>query len=154
MAAKEADRDSAAQGRGPQADADEMYEWRVASEFRQGHAVREFVHGFAARCGMEPEAISDLLLAVTEVFNNAVEHGHRFDAQREVLVQVCRLDNAVRVDITDQGTGFTANTELQPARVQPTQRGLGLFLVRTLVDKVSFSHGSGTTVHLFKKLPA
>lgn len=125
-------------------------ELRVSSEFRLGHTVRAFVREAAEECDLGTQAVADLMLAVTEIFNNAVEHAHRFEAHREVLIRVHRRQGALQVDITDQGPGFTPLETSSPASFFIKQRGLGLFLARQLVDEIRFSHGAGTTVHLVK----
>lgn len=129
-----------------------VQELRVRSEFAKGHVVRAFVREFADQAGMSADGIADLLLAVTEVFNNAVEHAHHFDASREIEVRVYRLPGAIRVDVEDQGPGFIPNTAQSTAPIDPTQRGIGLFLARHLVDELTFERGIGTIVHLTKRL--
>ncbi len=125
-------------------------ELRVSSEFRHSHRVRAFIRQMAEECDLGKEAVADLVLAVTEVFNNAVEHAHRFEARREILVRVHLRRGALQVDITDEGSGFAPIEAAQPLPASPTQRGLGLFLARQLVDEMNFTHGPGTTVHLVK----
>ncbi|HOJ20816.1 MAG TPA: ATP-binding protein [Armatimonadota bacterium] len=129
-------------------------ELRVSSEFRHGHRVRAFVREAVEECGFDKQAVADLMLAVTEIFNNAVEHAHHFEAHREVVIRVHRHQGAIQVDITDQGPGFVPReAATPPASFLPTQRGLGLFLARNLMDEIHFSHGAGTTVHLVKHTP-
>lgn len=132
----------------------DVRELRVSSEFRNSHRVREFVRDVARACKLDNESIADLALAVTEVFNNAVEHAHRFEAGREVVVRVYPRDGAVEVDVADQGPGFTPSENGPLTPPLPTQRGLGLFLARQLVDEVTFGRGAGTTVHLVKTAPS
>ncbi|MBI3945667.1 MAG: ATP-binding protein [Armatimonadetes bacterium] len=129
-----------------------LQELRIGSEFANGHQVRSFVREVARGASMGQEAMADLLLAVTEVFNNAVEHAHQFDAGREVAVRVHHLPHAIQVDVEDQGPGFAPGAATGVSPVLPTQRGLGLFLARQLVDDVTFERGAGTIVHLTKKL--
>ncbi|MDH7569358.1 MAG: ATP-binding protein, partial [Armatimonadota bacterium] len=113
--------------------------------------VREFVRGVVENTPLGREGTADLLLAVTEVFNNAVEHAHRFDASRQVVIRIHRRPDAVEVEVQDEGPGFTPPDVKVPSHVLPTQRGLGLFLARSLVDEVTFKHGPGTTVRLVKR---
>ncbi|NLC55278.1 MAG: ATP-binding protein [Armatimonadetes bacterium] len=127
-----------------------VQELRVGSEFRNSHRVREFVRGAARECNLGDEAVADLALAVTEVFNNAVEHAHRFEADRQIIVRVHPRPEAIQVDIVDEGPGFAPDEASLRAPATPTQRGLGLFLARQLVDRISFTRGPGTTVHLLK----
>ncbi len=128
-------------------------EWRVRSEFRCGHTVREMVRSAAAECPLTPDGVGELLLAVTEVFNNAVEHAHRFDAERDILVRVQHLPDAIEVFVVDHGPGFQPAVLEAPEHVLPTQRGLGLFLASQLVDEISVTGNGGTTVRIVKRCP-
>jgi hypothetical protein len=101
--------------------------------------------GLTARMlGINP--FNEAAHTVTEVYNNAVEHAHRFEAGREVVIRAHRCARGLQVDVADEGPGFSPAEVAHPSPVQPTQRGLGLFLARQLVDHLEFSHGSGTTV--------
>lgn len=100
---------------------------------------------------MQREAIADLLLAATEVFNNAVEHAHQFRAEQEVSVRVHCDDGVMRVEVKDHGPGIHSRPVVYtPQQVPPTQRGLGLFIASQLVDSLTFHADAGTIVCLAK----
>ncbi len=72
---------------------------------------------------------------------NAIAYGNRHDVAKLVRVRVEVLPDAVRIHVSDDGDGF------DPARVpDPTipenlerENGRGLFVLRHLVDSVSFN---------------
>ncbi len=100
------------------------------------------------------ERVDDLKLAVSEACTNAIEaHGAIETAERVRLS--CRADDrGLEVSIEDRGSGFDP-TRLpdHPPVTDPDrlkfERGLGIPLIRALVDEVEItsSHG-GTAVRL------
>ena len=100
------------------------------------------------------EQIDDLKLAVSEACTNAIE-AHDAAATRERVVVRCSVDlNSVEVSVVDRGRGFDPGTlpdhppVTDPDRLK-FERGLGIPLIRALVDKVEFSSSpEGTEVRL------
>ena len=121
-------------------------ELRVSSEFRLGHTVRAFVREAAEECDLGTQA-SRIDACRTEIFNNAVEHAHRFEAGPH---SGCIAARALSGGYHGSGPGFAPLETSSLASFFIKQRGLGLFLARQLVDEIRFSHGAGTTVHLVK----
>lgn len=78
------------------------------------------------------EVATPLAMVVTELLQNAVEHGfgalEDADASGSVEVQARRQGGEVRLRVTDDGKGLPAGFELA------TGSGLGLTIVRTLVE--------------------
>jgi len=94
-------------------------------------------------------------LALREALCNAVLHGNRLDPCK--LVQVhCRfeLGYGVSIVVKDQGRGFDPHAIPDPSVVGnlEAEHGRGIFLIRWLMDEVSFEFGrGGTEVHMRKK---
>jgi serine/threonine-protein kinase RsbW len=99
--------------------------------------------------GAEPAVIEDLQLALTEACANVLEHaedGTSFE------VRVGFDENRAFLDVIDSGGGFDPDEILTPG--PDDEGGRGLQLMRSLMDSVHFDSatGSGTTVHLEKRL--
>ncbi|MGQ0743447.1 MAG: ATP-binding protein [Acidimicrobiales bacterium] len=100
------------------------------------------------------ERVDDLCLAVSEAATNAIE-AHRAAQTNERVTVRCRAeDGSLQVDVVDRGRGFDpASLPLHPPVTDPArlefERGLGIPLIRALVDEVAFSDASpGTQVRL------
>lgn len=81
---------------------------------------------------LEPSALIDLRLLVSEVVTNAVRHAGAAEGSQIVLVVEPGPDG-VRVEVHDEGPGFTA-----PAKPEPRATGTsgwGLFLVERLARR-------------------
>ncbi len=96
----------------------------------------------------------DLLLAVGEACNNAVNYGGKNEANPRLFVTCQRLDSGhLQVDVRNQGNGFHPDFDrlgdLPDDQFATSGRGFGLMLA--LVDSVQvLSDGQNTTVRLTK----
>ncbi len=103
------------------------------------------------------ERIDDLKLAVSEACTNAIEAHGAIDTDERVLVRCSADGGTVEVSIQDRGGGFDpAQLPQHPPVTDPDrlkfERGLGIPLIRALVDEVEFtSSGSGTAVRLLMR---
>jgi serine/threonine-protein kinase RsbW len=117
--------------------------------------ARLAVSALAAADGeLADERVDDLKLAVSEACTNAIEAHSAIDTDERVVVRCWVDENGLEVRICDRGAGFDPS-ELpdhppvtDPARLK-FERGLGIPLIRALVDEVEFSSsGEGTEVRL------
>ncbi|MDQ6781479.1 MAG: ATP-binding protein [Candidatus Eremiobacteraeota bacterium] len=125
---------------------------RYPSTPRSVSDARHDLTGFASDCGVVGEDAADVALAVGEACNNAVEHGHVAGADF-LLAGECG-DGVLRVEIADAGRGFTlaGKGESMSPELRGV-RGLGIFLMRALMDDVGYEIGEeGTRVHLVKRI--
>ena len=120
------------------------------SAYRSVAQARHAVADFALDCGFDLADVGDIALAVGEACNNAVEHGHR---ESGAILINCTFDGVVlRVDISDQGRGFDAAHLAEASGSSRGDRGLGIFLMKRLMDNVEYdSTATGTVVRLLAR---
>lgn len=101
------------------------------------HAIREFLRG------ADPVALSDVLLAVSEVVTNCVVHGYRNAPPGQVEVEAQREGDRLLLSVTDDGGGMAP-------RIDSPGLGLGLPLVTQVAERVDISAptGGGTLVSM------
>jgi serine/threonine-protein kinase RsbW len=112
--------------------------------------------------GLSPARLDDLKIAVTEACSNAIEaqESNWSEEPGPVIVRCTIGDDEVRVEVIDRGAGFDPNEiETLPAVTDPRrlrhESGLGIALMRTLADEVSFTPSpDGTRVSLVVHRPA
>ena len=100
------------------------------------------------------ERVDDLKIAVSEACTNAIEAHDAVATPERVRLRCWSDDRGLEVSIEDRGPGFDP-TDLpdHPPVTDPDrlkfERGLGIPLIRALVDEVDItSSGEGTAVHL------
>lgn len=116
--------------------------------------ARIVVGSLATDMGFSEDRVDDLRLAVSEACTNAIEAHGAIDTDERVRLQCHADDTGLEVCIADSGPGFDPD-ELghHPPVTDPDrlhfERGLGIPLIRTLVDVAEFtSSGSGTQVRM------
>src|SRR6516165_102309 len=107
-----------------------------------------------ARLVVSSLATSRRDLAVSEACTNAIEAHRAADSDERVRIEVRENNDKFEVTIEDRGQGFDpATLPLHPPVTDPDrlnfERGLGIPLIRTLVDLVEFvPSAKGTAVRL------
>jgi serine/threonine-protein kinase RsbW len=107
----------------------------------------------AEEMGFSKDRIEDLKTAIAEACINAIEHGNKFDEDKEVEVTLSANDNSLQVTVHDEGDGVDP-TRLQKDVVDgdglPQRRGYGVFLIDKMVNEFSIENepGKGTNVKM------
>ncbi len=105
--------------------------------------VRRRLRGWLTRHGFG-ESSGEIVLAVSEALNNAIEHAYR-EPGGTVRLHVSVDGGPLRVEVADRGRWR------EP--VPNTERGRGIMLMKSMMDSVEIeSNGDGTTVRLARGL--
>lgn len=105
--------------------------------------VRKFVFDHSKQEGFSSEQIEDIRLAVDEAFTNIIKHAYEYDSNKEVLVHLHFNSDKLVVKLTDYGSSFDITKYKRPnlkEQIKKKKRGgMGVHLIRTLMDDVSYS---------------
>jgi serine/threonine-protein kinase RsbW len=95
----------------------------------------------------------NILIAVTEAVNNAIQHGNKFDASKNIQIWFKSSKNQISFVVQDEGAGFDYTAIPDPTSPENIEKphGRGIFLMNSLADKVEFED-NGKTVQLFFNL--
>ena len=100
------------------------------------------------------DRIEDLRIAVSEAVTNAIEAHASSGADERVVLRCDLAEDRIEVEVIDRGSGFDPDTTVAaPAADDPDrllhESGLGIPLMRELVDETEFrASSSGTVVRL------
>jgi serine/threonine-protein kinase RsbW len=132
---------------------------QVESRTERLIAVRDFVSEAARAFGFGDEDISKIALAVDEACTNVIKHAYRSDPTKIIKVNVSAGDGTFEVAIRDEGAQFNP-TQVHPPDMREylshyRRGGLGVYLMKSLMDKVEYSivSGKANEVRLIKYLP-
>lgn len=150
---------------------DDLHRYELTLELPAVHRsvrlARSVVRRFSRMWGMSDEDVDNLMLVVSELLANTIDHGVGEPAMTEddldgttqmgLNLVVRRHEWTVRV--TDQGGG---DAEVVRGFLQPDgmpdledERGRGFFLLSTMVDRIDVEtsrDGKGLTISATKKL--
>jgi anti-sigma regulatory factor (Ser/Thr protein kinase) len=103
--------------------------------------ARAAVLGFCENRALGGPTIATLLLLVSEVVTNAVVHPDA-DASGRVALRACIKRETVRIEVSDDGRGFTP----EPRDPDRPTGGYGLFLVEKEATRWGVERAPRTTV--------
>jgi serine phosphatase RsbU (regulator of sigma subunit)/anti-sigma regulatory factor (Ser/Thr protein kinase) len=110
-------------------------------------ALRRRLGGWLMRREVDPEEAAEIVLAVSEACNNAVEHAYPGDRRGTVTVTADTRRGGLEVTVEDEGTWRDGPPS--------ADRGRGLVLIRTLMDSAEVvTNHQGTRVILRRQLRA
>lgn len=95
--------------------------------------------------------IGDICLVASEAVTNAVLHGVRHEGE-PLSVTIEFHDDRIELRVTDHGPGFDLDAVDQPDLDHPAECGYGIFIMRSLMDEVSYRQGKGDNELLMIKL--
>jgi serine/threonine-protein kinase RsbW len=114
---------------------------RLLAGFNDLAAIRQFVAQAVRDEGLDDRVVPDLQLAVDEVCANVIEHGYSGQGG-EIEVTVEAIEGGVQAKVRDWGTPFNPQAIPIPDVTAPLEQrrpgGLGLYLVRQVMDDVRF----------------
>lgn len=103
----------------------------------------------ARTCGLPPDRIEDLRIAVSEAVTNAILAHQQAGSVKMVVVAFGAVDDGrFEVSISDAGPGFEPMADPLEGRAWDIEGGLGITLIRGLADSVDFVRDTGMEVHM------
>ena len=113
---------------------------RFSSAYESLSQVEKMVEEVCDENHISEDNYGNILVAVTEAVNNAIQHGNKFDPTKEIEVEYEKRNQELVFRITDQGLGFDYTSIPDPTDPQNLEKinGRGVFLMRNLADKVNF----------------
>ena len=94
-----------------------------------------------------------LNMVLTEAMANAIKYAYAGDPETMVHICISISADEILIKVFDNGQGFDINTIPAPNFQQLEDRGRGIFIIKSLMDKVSYrKHGKGNVLEMAKKL--
>lgn len=132
-----------------------IYRITLRSSPRSIKRVEGYLQKISSAVELDEIQMHKLMVSLTEAVNNAILHGNRSNADKKVFVRCEVVPGWLLFEIKDEGRGFRPDHVRNPLKEENLHResGRGIFLMRTLMDKVEFEHlSSGMQVRLWLNL--
>lgn len=136
------------------------YRLKIESKTEKLIVVRDFISEAARECGFSNDEVGKIALAVDEACTNIIKHAYRYAPDQEINIEIRTNESNFEVIIKHTGILFNPKEIKSPDMhdyiVHPRRGGLGMHLMRLLMDKVEYKILPQNTceVHLTKKLVA
>lgn len=129
---------------------------QFGSTFRLLDLVQQMSDAVGRQAGLTDDQRYDVGVAVRETVINAIRHGNRQEADRQVTVEWRGSSrDGITVLVSDEGCGFDPGAIADPLAPENLMKGSGrgLLFMRAYMDEVDISSRpeGGTLVRLYKK---
>ena len=103
--------------------------------------VRRRLGAWLGRDGFDRETVGEIILAVSEAFNNVIEHAYNGDGAGPLLLSVEAGESSLHLKVADRGHWIVPEPN--------DERGRGIHLMNGLMDQIEIeTSGHGTRIVL------
>jgi serine/threonine-protein kinase RsbW len=117
-----------------------IYEMVCRSNQKEISHMEKFLKKVSMHLHIDDGMMHRLLVSCTEAVNNAIVHGNKCDPDKKVVIRCVVNKKTLTISVKDEGKGFDSES-LQDPRDEKNllkENGRGVFLMRSLMDKVKF----------------
>jgi serine/threonine-protein kinase RsbW/sigma-B regulation protein RsbU (phosphoserine phosphatase) len=108
------------------------------------------VEGFGTHAGLSPDLTYRLTLSLDEIVSNVIRHGYSDTSDHVVEVRLSIHDGVVTSVIEDDGHPYDPRESPEPDLSMPVEQrgpgGLGIFLVRQMMDSIDYARRDGKNI--------
>ena len=119
----------------------------VTNDTKHLIVVRDFISRLIRQSRLDRAEENKVILAVDEAVTNIIEHGYDEGADGSIEIEVEAADDHFQVVIRDTGRIFNPESITNPDMKDHVQRGhkkgLGIFLMRQIMDEVRYKFRDG-----------
>lgn len=126
------------------------------ANFKSLANISNFIVTRSEKAGFSQNEIYAIQTAVDEACSNIIDHAYGGEDLGDIEIQVTEIKNGIQIILKDEGDPFDPDIVPDPDITSPLEirkeRGLGIFFMRKLMDKVifEFSNKKGNTLTLIK----
>ncbi len=130
----------------------QTFNLQIVSQPESINLVEKLIDEIKADYNIQEECYGNMLVAVTEAVNNAIQHGNKYDADRKVNIAYEVDADQISFTVSDEGAGFDYLNIPDPTDPDNLEKptGRGVFLMKHLADQIIFSD-NGKVVELYFK---
>jgi serine/threonine-protein kinase RsbW len=125
-------------------------EFRIVNDLAAMGSLAEAVEAFVAEHRLPAEAANALYVSVDEAVSNAIAYGYPEGAHGEIAVRLRRRPGSVVLEVEDDGAPFDPLQAAPPDLTLPLADrpigGLGIHLIRNLMDEMSYARRDGRNI--------
>ncbi|HSN95116.1 MAG TPA: ATP-binding protein [Anaerolineaceae bacterium] len=117
--------------------------------------IAEYTLEFAREFGFTDKSLYAIELALDEACANVIDHGYEGEGKGLIEIELSTDDSEFIIKIEDTGKAFDPDCIPSPDLTSPLdlrcERGLGVFTIRKLMDRVEFKRNKGKNYLLLGK---
>ena len=133
---------------------DQQFGMRIGSDVAEIPEVSAWLEEVMLGSGFTEEAILDTQLAAEEAITNVIVHGYK-EPGGEIVITCHVSSDHIKIEIGDTAPRFDPlsipEPELESTIEKRTIGGLGIFLIRQVMDEVSYRYENGKNILVLTK---
>ena len=117
-------------------------------------SIERFVEEICDYYNINDTYFGNILIALTEAFQNALIHGNQNDPSKQIHVVFESKPKGLSFTVKDEGKGFDPDVVPDPLDLEietDTEKGRGIFLMRSLSDKMVVTD-EGRSIEMFFRI--
>jgi len=133
-----------------------MYKQKVGCKLENLKGLRDFIREALSTHGVHELHISEIVLALDEMCSNLMIHAHHCNPNDLLEIHIdIKPGKPIVFEIIDDGSVFDINKfdepELGNLIYDKRKGGLGIRLVKSIMDKVEYDHRNGRNICRLEK---
>lgn len=131
------------------------YSLNIACQTSALSGLRSFIQQALVGVALNDNEKHQVTLAVEEVCANLIIHSHGCNPQDSIQLEIINSAEKLIFEISDQGKAFNIlnykSPDLKEVMLEKRKGGLGIILVKKIMDEIEFESENGTnTCRLIK----
>ena len=117
-------------------------------------SIERFVEEICDYYNINDTYFGNILIALTEAYQNALIHGNQNDPTKQIHVIFESKPKGLSFTVKDEGKGFDPDLVPDPLDLEieaDTEKGRGIFLMRSLSDKMVVTD-EGRSIEMFFRI--
>lgn len=114
----------------------------ISNDMAEIPRVHDLIHSVRCRHSMSDDTAYSITLALDELLTNTISYGYEDERLHEIRIRLEVEGPVVSITIEDDGSPFDPLTAGEPDVQAPIEErrigGLGIYLVRHLMDAISY----------------
>ena len=136
--------------------APQEYKFELKNDLSELKALNQHLNNWGRDTSLSADSISRINICLDELFTNIVSYGFQDDLEHAITFNLKVDENLVIINIEDDGIFFNPLEKIDPefpANVESAKiGGLGIRIIRKLIDNISYERKQGKNKLTMKKM--
>ena len=133
----------------------EIKKIRLKNQLNELESITKYLDELACLWDLSIPFTITLTLVLEEAFTNIVNYGYKDDESHEIEIVFEKQNNRLFINLIDDGIPYdptlTADPDINLSAEEREIGGLGVFLIRKMMDKVNYQRQEGCNILKMEK---
>ena len=121
----------------------------LQSKFSKVVATSKLVREYCSKKNISRDECDEIEICIIEALNNIIEHSYGRIESHQIKIELTFEKLCLKIKLTDKGKSRKnikkAELKVNPSNIQSLpERGMGLFIIEKLMNKVSYESYNGS----------